>query len=116
VIATKAGGLTCSESLAMQTPMVVFRPTPGQEEKNSLALSVAGAAVRARTFEQVGSSIERILAHPALQASMREACRQLARPRAAFDVARQVLGLPADPALPAEADAAATFVPAPRAG
>jgi processive 1,2-diacylglycerol beta-glucosyltransferase len=115
VIATKAGGLTCSESLAMQTPMVVFRPTPGQEEKNSLALSVAGAAVRARTFEQVGSSIERILAYPALQASMREACSQLARPRAAFDVARHVLGLPAEGAAESERAEASGFVPAPRA-
>jgi processive 1,2-diacylglycerol beta-glucosyltransferase len=93
VIVTKAGGLTCSESLAMQTPMVVFRPTPGQEERNSLALSVAGAAVRARTFEQVLSSVERILAHPPLAASMREACRMLARPHAARDIARRVLDL-----------------------
>ena len=53
VIVTKAGGLTCSESLAMGTPLVVFRPTPGQEERNSLALASAGAAVRAKTFEQV---------------------------------------------------------------
>ncbi|MGH7726462.1 MAG: MGDG synthase family glycosyltransferase, partial [Candidatus Eiseniibacteriota bacterium] len=95
VIVTKAGGLTCSESLAMGTPMVVFRPTPGQEEKNSLALSVAGAAVRARTFEQVASGVERILAHPALATSMREACRLLARPHAAEDIARRVLELPA---------------------
>src|SRR5688572_4837319 len=88
VIVTKAGGLTCSESLAMGTPMVVFRPTPGQEEKNSTALAVAGAAVRARTFEQVGAAVERILAHPALAASMHEAALALARPRAAEDVAR----------------------------
>jgi processive 1,2-diacylglycerol beta-glucosyltransferase len=95
VIVTKAGGLTCSESLAMGTPMVVFRPTPGQEERNSLALSIGGAAVRARTFEQVASSVDRILTHPALADSMRQACHQLARPHAAFDIARFVLGLPA---------------------
>ncbi len=93
VIVTKAGGLTCSESLAMETPMVVFRPTPGQEERNSLALSEAGAAIRARTFEQVVSSVDRILAHPALQEAMRQATRVLARPEAARDVARHVLGL-----------------------
>ena len=75
----------------------------------------AGAAVRARTFEQVGSSIERILAYPALQASMREACTQLARPRAAFDVARHVLGLPAEGAAESERAEASGFVPAPRA-
>ncbi len=91
VIVTKAGGLTCSESLAMGTPMVVFRPTPGQEEKNSTALAVAGAAVRARTFEQVTSSVDRVLAHPALARSMKEAALLLARPHAAEDIARFVL-------------------------
>ncbi|MEP7029046.1 MAG: glycosyltransferase, partial [Candidatus Eisenbacteria bacterium] len=116
VIATKAGGLTCSESLAMQVPMVVFRPTPGQEEKNSLALSVSGAAVRARSFEQVASSIERILAHPALSASMREACRQLARPQAAFDVARQVLGLPSQAGAEGDSAESPGLAHAPRAG
>ncbi len=116
VIATKAGGLTCSESLAMQVPMVVFRPTPGQEEKNSLALSVSGAAVRARSFEQVASSIERILAHPALAASMKDACRQLARPQAAFDIARQVLGLPARAESEGETAESPGLAQAPRAG
>ena len=116
VIATKAGGLTCSESLAMQTPMVVFRPTPGQEEKNSLALSVAGAAIRARTFEQVSSSIDRILTHPALADSMREACRQLARPHAAFDIARHVLGMPARADADGERVEAPGLAQAPQAG
>jgi processive 1,2-diacylglycerol beta-glucosyltransferase len=95
VIVTKAGGLTCSESVAMETPMVVFRPTPGQEERNSLALSEAGAAIRARTFEQVVSAVDRILTHPTLRATMRDAARHLARPRAAEDIARHVLGIPA---------------------
>ena len=97
VIVTKAGGLTCSESLAMGTPMVVFRPTPGQEERNSTALSVAGAAIRARTFEQVADGVSRILAHPALAESMRVACAQLARPRAAAEIVREVLAMKREP-------------------
>ncbi|MEO6462157.1 MAG: glycosyltransferase [Candidatus Eisenbacteria bacterium] len=95
VIVTKAGGLTCSESLAMGSPMVVFRPTPGQEERNSIALSEAGAAIRARSFEQVVSLVDRILAHPALHESMRQAALRLARPQAARDIARHVLGMSA---------------------
>jgi processive 1,2-diacylglycerol beta-glucosyltransferase len=56
-------GLTCSESLAMQTPMVVFRPTPGRRKKLARPIGCRGGGP-ARTFEQVGSSIERILAYP----------------------------------------------------
>jgi UDP-N-acetylglucosamine:LPS N-acetylglucosamine transferase len=79
-------------------------------------LSVAGAAVRARTFEQVGSAVERILIHPALSASMREACRQLARPHAAFDIARHVLGLPGEAGNEGDRAEAPGLLQAPRAG
>jgi len=88
---TKAGGLTCSESLAKQVPLVIFRPTPGQEERNSAALTSAGAALRARTLEQVTESVERILSHPALARSMRRACEALGRPEAATMIATHVL-------------------------
>lgn len=88
---TKAGGLTCSESLAKQVPLVIFRPTPGQEERNSEALTTAGAALRARTLEQVAESVERILSRPALARSMRRACEELGRPEAAAMIATEVL-------------------------
>jgi len=88
---TKAGGLTCSESLAKQVPLVIFRPTPGQEERNSEALTTAGAALRARTIEQVAESVERILSHPSLARSMRRACEELGRPEAAAMIAGEVL-------------------------
>src|SRR5262249_56999621 len=88
---TKAGGLTCSESLAKQVPLVIFRPTPGQEERNSEALTTAGAALRARALEQVAESVERILSHPSLARSMRRACEDLGRPEAAAMIPTDVL-------------------------
>src|SRR4029453_7885367 len=88
---TKAGGLTCSESLAKQVPLVIFRPTPRQEERKSETLTQAGAALRARTIEQVTESVECILAHPALARSMRRACEELGRPEAAATIASFVL-------------------------
>jgi processive 1,2-diacylglycerol beta-glucosyltransferase len=91
VIVTKAGGLTCSEALAKQVPLVVYRPTPGQEERNSQMLTAAGAALRARTLEQVAEGVQRILSHPTLARSMRQACAQVGRPRAAETVAGHVL-------------------------
>ncbi len=89
---TKAGGLTCSESLAKRVPLIIFRPTPGQEEHNSQALTAAGAALRARTLEQVFDGVERILERPALARSMREACEAIGRPKAALTIAARVLG------------------------
>jgi processive 1,2-diacylglycerol beta-glucosyltransferase len=88
---TKAGGLTCSESLAKEVPMVIYRPTPGQEERNSRALTGAGAALRARAPEEVFELVERILSRPGVARGMRQACESLGRPEAALDIARRVL-------------------------
>jgi len=93
---TKAGGLTCSESLAKQVPLVIYRPTPGQEERNSRSLTGAGAALRARTPEEVFELTERILSRPGVARSMRLACESLGRPAAALDIARHVLGQPGE--------------------
>jgi processive 1,2-diacylglycerol beta-glucosyltransferase len=53
LIITKAGGITLTESLAMELPLLLYRPIPGQEEKNALYALQAGAA---RLFNDVDSA------------------------------------------------------------
>jgi processive 1,2-diacylglycerol beta-glucosyltransferase len=38
-IITKAGGITLSEAIALQLPIIVFRPVPGQENENASYLA-----------------------------------------------------------------------------
>jgi processive 1,2-diacylglycerol beta-glucosyltransferase len=38
-IITKAGGITLSEAIALQLPIIVFRPVPGQEKENASYLA-----------------------------------------------------------------------------
>ncbi len=91
VVVSKAGGLTCSEALIKRTPLVVFRPTPGQEVRNTQYLESGGAAVHASTVEDVALTVERWLADPAARARVRENAGQLAHPNAAADIAARVL-------------------------
>src|SRR4029077_20552863 len=42
LVMTKAGGLTCSEALIKRAPLVIFKPTPGQEVRNAEYLEAAG--------------------------------------------------------------------------
>jgi processive 1,2-diacylglycerol beta-glucosyltransferase len=88
----KAGGLTCSEALIKRAPLVVFKPTPGQEVRNARFLSSAGAAVHADTVEEVAATLTRWLADPEERERVREAQSRLARPDAAEAIARRVLG------------------------
>lgn len=91
VVVSKAGGLTCSEALAKRTPMVVFRPTPGQEVRNAGYLEAAGAAVHADSVREVAENVGRWLADKDAHARAREAAGRIAHPRAAETIARHVL-------------------------
>jgi len=91
LVVSKAGGLTCAEALVKHTPLVVFRPTPGQEVGNARWLEAGGAAVHADTLDTVAATVARWLADPAALARARESAARLARPQAAEDIARRVL-------------------------
>ena len=91
VLVGKAGGLTCSEALIKGMPLVVFRPTPGQEVRNADYLERHGAARHADSVEEVESTVRAWLGDPAELERRRHAALQIARPRAAEDIARRVL-------------------------
>jgi processive 1,2-diacylglycerol beta-glucosyltransferase len=91
LVVGKAGGLTTSECLACGTPMVIFKPYTGQEERNADFLLERGVAVRASQPFVVPPRIDELLAEPERLEAMREACRRLARPEAAVSIARIVL-------------------------
>lgn len=98
VVVSKAGGLTCAEALVKRAPLVVFRPTPGQEVRNAQYLEGGGAAVHADSVENVAATVERWLGDPTTRERVRENAGRLARPLAAETIARRVLA-----ALPAPA-------------
>ena len=90
-IVTKCGGLTSSECLAMGLPMVIVKPIPGQEERNSDFLLESGAAVRANSAAHLVYKVQKLLSDEKLLARMRTATRRIARPRAAYDIAAEVM-------------------------
>jgi len=87
----KAGGLTCSEALIKGTPLVIFKPTPGQEVRNAQFLERHDAAVHADSVDDVESTVGHWLQDPSELERRREAARALARPHAAETIARRVL-------------------------
>ena len=89
----KAGGLTTSEALARNLPMVLIEPIPGQEERNADHLLEAGAAIRCNNLPVAAWKVAALLDDPERLKKMREAARQMARPNAAANVAQDALTL-----------------------
>ena len=93
LLISKAGGLTTSEALAMELPMVLFHPIPGQEYANRDYLVREGAAVPADNTRELGAVLDVLCRAPERLAAMRAATRRVRRPEAARDAVGEILRL-----------------------
>ncbi|MGU7773442.1 MGDG synthase family glycosyltransferase [Burkholderia sp. MR1-5-21] len=93
LVITKPGGLTTSECLAMQLPMIVNSPIPGQEERNADFLLEQGVALKAIDDDALVYRIRALLQAPERLADMRRRLVPLGRPHAGRFVLDRVLGL-----------------------
>jgi processive 1,2-diacylglycerol beta-glucosyltransferase len=88
----KPGGLSSSECMAAGLPMVLIRPIPGQEVRNSDFLLEEGAAVRCNYQTTVGYKIDQLLSEPGRIIRMAENARRIGRPEAGPRITSAVLG------------------------
>jgi processive 1,2-diacylglycerol beta-glucosyltransferase len=93
IVVSKPGGLTTAESLACGCAMVVVDPIPGQEDRNADYLMENGCAIKVNNLSGLTHKLGALLAEPGRLMKLRNAARDCGRPGAAFDVARECLGL-----------------------
>lgn len=84
LLISKAGGLTTSEALASNLPMLIYRPIPGQEEGNAEYLARSGAAVIANSMEQFEKLFAELVANEEILIKMTTACSKVKKPLAAI--------------------------------
>lgn len=60
-VITKAGGLTVSECLAINKPMIILKPIPGQEEHNANFVEKNGFGKRVNNIDQVIDVLPRFI-------------------------------------------------------
>jgi processive 1,2-diacylglycerol beta-glucosyltransferase len=88
LLITKPGGLTAAEALSAGLPMIVTHPIPGPEERHVHYLAQLGAAVQAKTLEEIPQLVTQMLSDPQNLAEMSRRQRDLSRPDAAHAVAQ----------------------------
>ncbi len=91
LVVTKPGGLTTSESLASNLPMVIINPIPGQEEENAEFLESKGIAVWIRKSDDSKKVIENLLNNKDKLNQMKENTKLLAKPNSTDDICRILL-------------------------
>jgi processive 1,2-diacylglycerol beta-glucosyltransferase len=93
LLVSKAGGVTTSEALAAELPMILINPIPGQEEENIAFLQTVGAAIVAPCPADLCPLIADLLDNPERLARLRAGARRVKRPDAAAHAAAAILSL-----------------------
>jgi 1,2-diacylglycerol 3-beta-galactosyltransferase len=91
LLVTKAGPSTIAEAVNAGLPVVLYSYLPGQEEGNVEFVVKCGLGRWAPGPVQTSAAVRELLAHPEELERAALACRRVARPRAAEEIAAAVI-------------------------
>lgn len=86
LVVAKPGGLTTSESLAMNLPMIIINPIAGQEEENAEFLEQKGVGIWIRNDDNVKEKLESLLSDDSKLAHMKECTNLFAHKYSTYEI------------------------------
>jgi len=86
LVITKPGGLTTTECLASNLPIIIINPIPGQEEENAQFLVESEVAVWIKKDDNVARALKSLHRNPEKVNLMRKNTAKLARPNATKEI------------------------------
>jgi processive 1,2-diacylglycerol beta-glucosyltransferase len=85
-IVTKPGGITTSETLAKNLPMIICNPIPGQEERNAEFLQNNGAAIAVGGAFSLSDAVGMLFYHPEKVEQMKASIAKIRKPNSTIDI------------------------------
>ncbi len=83
LLISKAGGLTMTEAMNKELPVLIVNPIPGQEEVNASFFSKIGTAIWLQQLQDIKLVIQELLYNNPLKLKeMKDKCKEYKRPRA----------------------------------
>lgn len=95
----KSGGLTVTECLCAELPMLLLGKSYGQEKSNTTMLTAFGASMHATTYRELITQLHRLHEHPEALRALLVNASALRRPHAAEDIvcnAMRLVGVPCE--------------------
>lgn len=90
-VITKPGGLTITESLASNLPILIINPIPGQEEENAEFLEENGAGIWIKENSNIARHLKTLYRNPEILPNMREKAEKLAKPHSTEEICKILL-------------------------
>ena len=91
LVVTKPGGLTTSESLASNLPMIIINPIPGQEEENAEFLEENGIGIWIRKNQSSTKIFEDLLSNQNKLENMKKNTKKLSKKSSTMDICNILL-------------------------
>ena len=93
VMVTKPGGITLSEALAVQVPLLLYRSVPGQERENSLFFVRNGAAIIVEDHADLIENIKNVIHNENIQMNMKRDMKKLHNVNAAEVICKDIISM-----------------------
>lgn len=93
LMVTKSGGMTSSEAMAKDLPMVITSAIPGQEARNCRFLLKSGTAIHAGSVKKAKEIVLDVLDSEEKLEQLRERIKKIKKPNSSFDIAQFALSL-----------------------
>ena len=91
LVVSKPGGLTTSESLASNLPMIIINPIPGQEEENAEFLEEKGTGIWIRKSDSAYEIFNDLFSNPEKLENMKKNTEVLAKKHSTEDICKIIL-------------------------
>lgn len=91
LVVSKPGGLTTSESLASNLPMIIINPIPGQEEENAEFLEEKGIGIWLRKNDSAYEIFKDLFSNPEKLEEMKKNTEILAKKHSTEDICKIIL-------------------------
>ena len=86
LVVTKPGGMTTTESLASELPMIIINPIPGQEVENAEFLESKNIAIWLRKDDNVNEVLTKLFESPTKLKEMKQNTKLLANINSTRDI------------------------------
>ncbi|MGN1298591.1 MAG: glycosyltransferase [Candidatus Scatovivens sp.] len=90
-VVTKPGGLTITESLVSNLPIIIINPIPGQEEENAEFLEKYNTAIWIKKGDNIARTLKNLYRNPEIFLEMSENTKKLANPNSTKDICKILL-------------------------
>lgn len=91
LVVTKPGGLTTTESLASELPIIIINPIPGQEEENATFLEEKGAGLWLKKDMNIQKTIFNLISNSEKLKKMKKSSALLAKKNSTMDICNILL-------------------------